>query len=337
MVDKIKRIYKINLEAKSQERVLIITDGCTDEICEASEKFFEIGKSLGFSCDIIKYKPLSSHGEEPPIEVWKKAGLKITDEIFTRLKRKELVKIDISNPPDIVISITHFSTSHTNFRKLLTKMGTRYASMPLFEKSILKGALDVDYEKMNRLGERIKGVLSKGEEVNIQSPTGTDLRFDIKGREICVDAGILSKKGAFGNLPAGEVFLAPSAGTAKGILIIEAMEKRGLKTSITARIENGSVSELSGEEEGVLRLTNIFSNYPFARNIAEFGIGINKRAKNPLNVLEAEKILGTCHIAFGDNSGFGGNVSVPFHEDYVVFSPTIKIDEMVILEGGVFP
>ena len=56
---------------------------------------------------------------------------------------------------------------------------------------------------------------------------------------------------------------------------------------------------------------------------AELGIGTNDRATRPDNILEAEKILGTIHIALGDNSGFGGTVSTPYHEDYVFYQPTL--------------
>ena len=42
------------------------------------------------------------------------------------------------------------------------------------------------------------------------------------------------------------------------------------------------------------------------RNLAELGIGTNDKASRPDNVLEAEKILGTIHLALGDNTGFGG-------------------------------
>ena len=40
-------------------------------------------------------------------------------------------------------------------------------------------------------------------------------------------------------------------------------------------------------------------------------------------MLEAEKILGTIHLALGDNTGFGGVVAAPFHEDYVFYQPTV--------------
>ncbi|MEW6482968.1 MAG: aminopeptidase [bacterium] len=322
----IEKIYKINLDTKDNEKILIITDCFNKEISEIAILFRDIGKRLGFNTNLCSYPPLSSHGEEPPKEVWEKAGFKITKEIFEKIKGKEPVFLDISNPPDILISITNFSTSHTSFRKILTKNGTRYASMPLFEKSMLFGPLDIDYEKMNSLGEKIKGILEKGENIKVSSPSGTELMFNIKGRKIIIDNGLITKKGDFGNLPAGEVFLAPREKSCNGVLVIEVMEKRRLKSPLFAKIENGVVIGLSGEKEAKERLEGIFSKHPLARNIAEFGMGINDKASNPTNILEAEKILGTCHIAFGDNSGFGGNIFVPFHEDYVVFSPTIELD-----------
>ena len=54
---------------------------------------------------------------------------------------------------------------------------------------------------------------------------------------------------------------------------------------------------------------------------------------------EAEKILGTIHVALGDNSGFGGTVSTPFHEDYVLFNPTLTAittdgERTTILDNG---
>ena len=61
------------------------------------------------------------------------------------------------------------------------------------------------------------------------------------------------------------------------------------------------------------------------RNIAELGIGTNDRATRPDNILESEKILGTIHIALGDNHSFGGHVRTPFHQDFVFFQPTVTV------------
>jgi leucyl aminopeptidase (aminopeptidase T) len=75
------------------------------------------------------------------------------------------------------------------------------------------------------------------------------------------------------------------------------------------------------------------------RNIAELGIGTNDKAVRPDNILESEKILGTIHIALGDNSSFGGRVSTPFHQDFVFFRPTVTLickngERKNILEDG---
>jgi leucyl aminopeptidase (aminopeptidase T) len=51
-------------------------------------------------------------------------------------------------------------------------------------------------------------------------------------------------------------------------------------------------------------------------------------------VLEDEKIIGTIHVAFGDNHSFGGTIRVSSHQDGVVLQPTADIDGTRLLEDG---
>jgi leucyl aminopeptidase (aminopeptidase T) len=53
--------------------------------------------------------------------------------------------------------------------------------------------------------------------------------------------------------------------------------------------------------------------YLARRNLAEMGIGTNPNARQPDNILEAEKILGTAHVAIGDNIHMGGRVESDLH------------------------
>ena len=78
-------------------------------------------------------------------------------------------------------------------------------------------------------------------------------------------------------------------------------------------------------------------------NSAHIRVSVNNLWKvfgpNADNILEAEKILGTVHVALGDNSSFGGSVSVPFHQDFVLFEPTLILEspgekEEVVLKDG---
>jgi leucyl aminopeptidase (aminopeptidase T) len=86
------------------------------------------------------------------------------------------------------------------------------------------------------------------------------------------------------------------------------------------------VVDMDGDPEFLKYLEGVFRISPSAACIAELGIGTNDRASRPDNILEAEKILGTTHIALGDNTTFGGTNSANFHEDYVFFSPTLILE-----------
>jgi leucyl aminopeptidase (aminopeptidase T) len=69
-------------------------------------------------------------------------------------------------------------------------------------------------------------------------------------------------------------------------------------------------------------------------NVAELGIGTNEKATLTGHILEDEKILGTCHVAFGASAGIGGTVQVPVHIDCVVTRPEITVDGELLLRSG---
>ncbi|MHA2231346.1 MAG: aminopeptidase, partial [Candidatus Hodarchaeales archaeon] len=53
-------------------------------------------------------------------------------------------------------------------------------------------------------------------------------------------------------------------------------------------------------------------------NIAELGIGLNNAITNAIGyILTDEKIGGTVHVAFGNNSSFGGISKSNLHWDFV--------------------
>jgi leucyl aminopeptidase (aminopeptidase T) len=70
-------------------------------------------------------------------------------------------------------------------------------------------------------------------------------------------------------------------------------------------------------------------------NIAEVGIGTNHQAQIDGAILEDEKVLGTVHIALGNNSGMGGKVSVGIHLDGLIRSATLYVDDRILLENGI--
>jgi leucyl aminopeptidase (aminopeptidase T) len=366
----LRDIFRVNLGVRRHEKVLIFNDRISkkEDVGESDEErrtklrclallAAETGKGLCKSITRFEYPATGSHGAEPPASLWKLAFGEKAVEILEKehllrpiLKKKatdsavqraeDIIRKYKHQAVDCVIALSNYSTSHTRFRDFLTRVcGCRFASMPLFDISMLEGSMNVDWKTLARITTDLAGIVNTAERVDIKTPNGTAISFSKKARKALADTGILTRKGSFSNLPAGEVYLAPVEGTARGRLVLEWGPTRHLESPVILTIKDGYVSDVAGKDEyaGYIRmkLAERIEN----GNIAELGIGTNSAAKRPDNILESEKILGTIHIALGDNSSFGGNVKTPFHQDFVFFKPTVTLigkdgDRKDILKGG---
>jgi leucyl aminopeptidase (aminopeptidase T) len=236
---------------------------------------------------------------------------------------------------DVVLAPTIQSLSHTAARKAASEAGVRIATLPGVTEEMLARLMNGDLDEMRRRGWAIVNVMNRGSRVRITDANGSDLRFSIEGREGIVDAGELSGKGAFGNLPCGEGFLAPVEGTAEGTLVVDgSIAAIGLvESSVQLTVEGGHLVGATGNE-GAQLMELLTPHGPDGTNVAELGIGTNEEAILTGNILEDEKIFGTAHVAFGASAGIGGTVQVPVHLDVVVKEPTVEIDGEAILGGG---
>ena len=169
----------------------------------------------------------------------------------------------------------------------------------------------------------------------ITSKLGTDVTIGLDDRASISDTGIFHNSGDFGNLPAGESFIAPVEGTTEGIVVVDgSMMDHLIKEPITLEIKDGNVVSFVGNQLAKMIESEVNKVGPLARNIAELGIGTNNKAKLSGNVLEDEKILGTVHIAIGNNATFGGNVNVGLHFDGIIQNPTLFLDDKKVIQDG---
>jgi leucyl aminopeptidase (aminopeptidase T) len=354
ITESIRSILKTNLGVRKDERLLVFTDTMRKAEVVGSQDFCrrerlgdiallvaEIGKAFAKKVVYADFPATTVHGAEPPEELWRLAfgnrtvdGLHAAGVLVPLLSKKasdgairkaeEIVKRYCRSSGHVVVALSNYSTSHTRFRDFLTRVcGCRYASMPLFDIAMLGGSMNVDWKALARRTVAVTRMVNKAETIEIRTPNGTLLTLSKEGRKALSDTGILTRKGAFGNLPAGETFLAPLEGTAQGELVLEWAPTRELQSPVTLVVRNGLVTEIKGKEPFSEVLGAKLKESTEHRNIAELGIGTNDRARRPDNILESEKILGTVHVALGDNSSFGGTVKTPFHQDFVFFRPTV--------------
>jgi leucyl aminopeptidase (aminopeptidase T) len=236
---------------------------------------------------------------------------------------------------DVVLAPTVQSLSHTAARKAANEAGARIATLPGVTEDMLARVMSADVDGLRRKGRAIAAALTAAAEARITCANGSDLRLGLEGRTAIPDAGELTERGAFGNLPAGEGFVAPVEGTGEGRLVVDgSIAGIGIvEEPVALTVEGGRLTDATGDAGA--RLMELLAEHgPEATSVAELGIGSNEKAILTGEVLEDEKILGTAHVAFGASAGIGGTVQVPVHLDCVVMKPEVALDGETIVRAG---
>lgn len=294
--------------AREGERVLIVTDTETREVGEA---LFAEAQHLKLAPVLMISEPTEVSGAEP------------ADSVGEAMKQV-----------DICLCPTLRSLTHTAARKAASEAGVRVATMPgITPRMLTEGAITADYRKVADRSNRLAQMLDGANTARIEKD-GEVLTMSLVGRRGISSHGLYHEKGQSGNLPTGEAFIAPVEGTAQGTTIIDG-SLAGIGTidgKLHVRVEGGKAVELEGAAADELKA--VLDPKPLGRTVAELGIGTNPKAKLWGSALEDEKVYGTAHIAFGSNATFGGNTSAGVHIDGIILSPTVYIDDQLVLKDG---
>lgn len=299
------------LGIRKNESVLIVTDTPTLSIAQALQY---VCNDLADQVTLMEMQPLQLNGQEPPKAV-----------------AEAMKHVDVS------ICATSTSLTHTDARRNACAAGSRVGTMPGITEDVMIRCMRADYHKIARLTEKIAELLTAGEVATITTPAGTDIMLPIKGYNAKPSTGLVLESGAYGNLPSGEAFLMPRENEAEGVYVVDgSLAGVGLITDepIRITIEKGMAVAIEGGEQAKLFNSLVDKAGPQARNLAELGVGTNDQAEIKGTVLEDEKVLGTVHLALGNNVSMGGTVNVGFHVDGILKKPTLKIDGQAILIDG---
>lgn len=300
------------LGIKSAESVLIVTDTPTVSIAKALQY---VCTDLAGEVMVMEMQSRQLNGQEPPAAI-----------------------AEAMKHVNVAICATSTSLTHTDARRNACAAGARVGTMPGITEDVMIRCMRADYHKIARLTERVSDILTAGEVATITTPAGTDIRLPIKGYNAKPSTGMVLESGAYGNLPSGEAFLMPREGEAEGIYVVDgSLAGVGLITNepISITIEKGMAVAIEGGEQARRFNEMVDKAGPQARNLAELGVGTNDQAEIKGTVLEDEKVLGTVHLALGNNVSMGGTVNVGFHVDGILKKPTLKIDGQAILIDGV--
>lgn len=303
----VRAVVRDCLGVKEGEEVLVVCNPATQNM---GERLRDEAAEVGAEGVLAVMSERASHAAEPPRTVAEAMAV-----------------------ADVLLAPTVQSLSHTAARKRASDDGARCATLPGVTEDMLARVMSADMEGLRRKGHAVANALDRAVEAHITDANGTDLRLDLSGREAIPDAGELTERGAFGNLPCGEGFISPKDGN--GTLVIDgSMAGVGLVDQpVELVVEDGHLTSARGGQ-GMAFMELLTEHGDDGTNIAELGVGTNEKAKLTGEILEDEKILGTCHVAFGASAGIGGTVQVPVHLDCVVMKPTLELDGEVVVRDG---
>lgn len=316
------------LEAVPGESIVIV---CDDEKKEIGKAFADGALALGLWTRLMTLKTSDKTRTEVPPQLL---------EVLTQQK------------PDIYINLMRGDREETPFRIKIIQIETRDRKSRLGHcpgvtlDMLTKGALSLtshEHRNMQGFATKLIQALNETVKIEITNPSGTNLSLNVKGREFFTDTRIDWKSMKWMNLPTGEVIVAPVENSLNGKLVCDmAIGGIGpLKTPLEVNAENGKAKETTSKDHDVLRrVRETLATDEWSNIVGEFAFGINPKARFTEEFLEAEKMLGTIHIAFGHNTDMpGGKNASQNHMDLLIAKPTVRVTKddgtiFTVLEDG---
>ncbi|HSD86290.1 MAG TPA: aminopeptidase [Kofleriaceae bacterium] len=202
-------------------------------------------------------------------------------------------------------------------------------------------ALDADYSVVEKKCKSLRDKVAAGSELRITHANGTDLKMSLKGRRTFVSDGVTNDADIRAGgprtqvfLPAGDVYVTPVAGSARGKLVDDRMVYLGKEIrGVTADIARGRVTNI-GADAG----WDVVKGPYAAAGRGKTEVGFIDLGCNPAiptaGKLETWMGAGMVTIGIGGNRWAGGANSEPFSLAYQLPGATVTLDGKVIVENG---
>ena len=307
------RLLRVCAGATRNDSVLVVLD--TKYGFEFSRIIMQGANRLGLNLAVVIMKPRAYPGEEPPSFV-----------------------VEAMKASDVVICATSMTMFYTNARLAACKAGARFLSMAGGTPSTLaSNAMLADFWKQEKLVKRVAERLTNAALVHISSDKGTDIELSVVGRQGHAITGLCKNPGDAQGVPDIEAYVAPVENSTHGVLVVDASTSVTglLKTPIKIEIQRGEARRIGGGSQAqrlVTMLKRTRSRNSF--RIGEFGFGLNPLARFCGSIIEDEAVMGSAHIALGENRPLGGRNKAPIHVDLVLRQPQVELDGELVLKAN---
>ncbi|MGH9497487.1 MAG: aminopeptidase [Candidatus Sulfotelmatobacter sp.] len=312
------------LRIQPQERVCVITDEATAEIAAAI---------------VAELQKLGA-----PHRAW------VMEELAERPLR-DLPREIAADLEHSQVSIFAVQAQRNELRSriqmtdIVNRRKIRHAHMVNINRQIMLEGMRADFQRVDRLSQKVVEMVRKASKIRAQTAAGTDLTAALNpDYKWLKTSGIISPE-KWGNLPGGEIFTTP--GEVNGTFVIDGVVGDYLcakfgdlkENPLTVHMKGNRLTEAHSDnrelEDDFWKYTHTDEN---SDRVGEFAIGTNIDLKNVIGqILQDEKYPGV-HIAFGNPYGAhtGAEWDSTTHIDVVGRKFNIWVDEQQIMQDGKF-
>ena len=319
-----RNAVKVCLRVQPSEKVCVITDEATLEIAAAIVHELEtMGVSYrSWVLEDVAERPLTG----------------LPQSILDDLEKSQVSIFAVQAQKNELKSRMQM-TEVVNRRKI------RHAHMVNINRQIMLEGMRADFQKVDRLSQKVVDMVRKASTIRAKTAAGTDLTADLNPNYRWLKtSGIISAE-KWGNLPGGEIFTTP--GEVNGTFVIDGVVGDYLcakfgnleETPLTIRMKNNRLTEAHSDNRELQadfwRYTHTDAN---SDRVGEFAIGTNIDLKDVIGqILQDEKYPGV-HIAFGSPYGAhtGAEWDSSTHIDVVGRKFDIWVDDQQIMRDGKF-
>jgi aminopeptidase len=319
-----RNAVNVCLRVQPAEKVCVITDEATIEIASALVHEIErVGAPYrAWVLEDLAQRPLT----DMPQEI---------------LEDLETCQVSIF----AVQAQTNELRSRIQMTNVVNRKKIRHGHMVNINRQIMLEGMRADFQKVDRLSQKVVEMVRKAQKVRAKTAAGTDLTADLNPNyKWLKTSGIITPE-KWGNLPGGEIFTTP--GEVNGTFVIDGVVGDYLCAKfgnlqahpLTVRMKKNRLTEAHSEnrelEDDFWKYTHTDEN---SDRVGEFAIGTNIDLKEVIGeILQDEKYPGV-HIAFGNPYGAhtGAEWDSSTHIDVVGRRFNIWVDDEQIMSEGKF-
>ena len=319
-----RNAVRVCLNIQPHERVTVVTDRACEEI--AASLVHEI-EAVGAPYDAFVLE------EEAPRPL---TGLPAT--VAAAMERSQVSIFAVQVQQNEL-------TSRMELTSIVNRRRMRHAHMVNITAQIMREGMRADYQKVDRLSQKVIEMVRVAKTVRATTPGGSDFTAILNpGYRWLKTSGLISPD-KWGNLPGGEIFTTP--GEVNGRLVVDGVvgdflcARFGMLTDtpLTLEIEKNRLVAASSTnkelEDAFWQYTHTDEN---SDRVGEFAIGTNIELTRLIgNILQDEKFPGI-HIAFGNPYGAhtGADWYSSTHIDVLGTEYDIWVDDTPIMKSGAF-